>query len=328
MQDFRKKVKKRCRSILFFLLLLLLLSGTSKGITELSKRDDNLIQSRNKSIIKIQKEPEDTIDVLFLGDSLAYTSFSPMQMWSDHGFTSFVGSQAGQKIQESYSMLRTALEKQNPKVVVLETNVLFREMKGFDGIRDVLAEKGTYYFPVFRFHDIWKPLLMGTQYKEENFKGFMIRDIVSPYEGKDYMQENKEKHPISDLVQEYLQEIRNLCSEHGASLLLVSTPSPVNYNYKKYNALKEYGQENQLAYVDLNLKAEELGIDWKLDSLDKGDHLNLTGAMKVTAYIGNYLKNHYPLTDHREDSRYSAWEKEASQYREKAEKKMEVMKKK
>ena len=130
MRDFRKKVKKRCRSILFFLLLLLLLSGTSKGITELSKRDDNLIQSRNKSIIKIQKEPEDTIDVLFLGDSLAYTSFSPMQMWSDHGFTSFVGSQAGQKIQESYSMLRTALEKQNPKVVVLETNVLFREMKG------------------------------------------------------------------------------------------------------------------------------------------------------------------------------------------------------
>ena len=314
MQDFRKKVKKRCRSILFFLLLLFLLSGTSKGITELSKRDDNLIQSRNKSIIKIQKEPEDTIDVLFLGDSLAYTSFSPMQMWSDHGFTSFVGSQAGQKIQESYSMLRTALEKQNPKVVVLETNVLFREMKGFDGIRDVLAEKGTYYFPVFRFHDIWKPLLMGTQYKEENFKGFMIRDIVSPYEGKDYMQENKEKHPISNLVQEYLQEIQNLCSEHGASLLLVSTPSPVNYNYKKYNALKEYASEHKIPYVDMNMNYREIGIDWKKDSYDRGDHLNIHGARKVTEYIGKYLTENYRLPDRRNDDGWKEWGELADQY--------------
>lgn len=328
MQDFKKKIKKGCRSILFFLILLALFAGSSKGITELSKKDDNLIQSRNKSIIKIQKEPENTIDILFLGDSLAYTAFSPMQLWSDHGFTSFVGSQAGQKIQESYYMLKTALEKQNPEVVVLEANVVFREMKGIDGIRDVLAEKGTYYFPIFRFHDIWKPLLMGMQYREENFKGFMIRDGILPYEGQEYMKETKEKQKISELVLEYLQEIRELCRECGAQLLLVSSPSPANYNYKKYNALKEYGEENGIAYLDLNLKAKELKIDWKQDSLDKGDHLNLTGAGKVTSYIGNYLKEHYALADHRDDQAYHAWKEEAKIYREKVKKKMEVMQKK
>ena len=49
-------------------------------------------------------------------------------------------------------------------------------------------------------------------------------------------------------------------------------------------------------------------IDWKNDSQDKkGEHLNYTGALKVTNYLGNYLKEHNELPDHRQDEKYSPW---------------------
>lgn len=318
MRDFKpfikKKVKTVGKNLLFFAILTAILTGLSREITALSARDDRLIQTRNKSIVKLQNETENTIDVLVVGDSLAYTTVSPMQLWEKYGMTVFVGSQSGQKIQESYYMLRTAFENQKPKLVILETNVMFREQKGIGGIMDALFEKGNYYFPIFRFHDIWKPLFMGTQYAEENYKGFMVRDTTEPYSGKTYMKETEKSQKISDLVNSYMDCIISLCKENGAELLLVSTPSPSNYNYKKHNSLTEYADRHDLRYIDMNLQLENVGINWKTDSLDRGDHLNLSGAVKVTDYLGKYLDEHYELDDHRNEERYQSWQKEALRY--------------
>lgn len=314
MQDFNKNIKRASRPVIFILILFLLLILSSGWIAEASKKDDSLIQARNKNIVNIQKEPENSIDVLFLGDSLGYTSFSPMQLWKNQGITSFAGCQSSQKIQESYYMLKTALEQQKPKVVVLETNVVFRDQKGLSGLKDTLAEKFVYYLPLFRFHDIWKPLLMGNQYIEDNYKGFMIRKSVDPYSGKPYMDGSEDKRQITDVVQSYLEEIRKMCEENGAKLVFVSVPSPVNYNKKKHNSLMEYTAENNIPYVDLNLKVDELGIDWNQDSLDKGDHLNLSGAKKVTSFMEKYLKGNFDLPDHRGEKEFDEWNKESSEY--------------
>lgn len=314
MRDFKEGIKGIKKTALFLLLFGLMLTGTSGWITEASRKDDSLIQGRNKNIVNIQKEPENTIDVLFLGDSLGYTSFSPLQMWEEKGFTSFAGCQSSQKIQESYYMLKTTLEKQKPKVVVMETNVIFRDQKGMDGIRDTIGEKFNYYLPLFRFHDIWKPILMGKQYTEDNFKGFMIRKSVAAYSGKPYMGTGTGKREITDVVRFYLDEIQKLCEDCGAEFLLVSIPSPKNYNSVKHNALTEYAEEKNLKYIDLNMKTEELGIDWQNDSLDGGDHPNLSGAKKISAFVETYLKEHYDLPDHRGDPAYSGWDSERTKY--------------
>lgn len=319
MRDFKEKMKKTGRAILFFAILTGLLAGLSRAITELSKRDDSLVQERNKNIVKLQREPENTIDVLFLGDSLGYTSFSPMQMWKEQGFTSYAGCQGGQKIHETYAMLETALETQSPKLVVLETNTMFRDKQGLVGMEQMAEEKLISVFPVFRFHDIWKPLLFGGKYGEDNYKGFLIRGTVSPYTGKDYMQKNDKKREITDIIRTYMENIQDLCEENGAELMLVSAPSPVNYNDQKHRALEEYAQENGLAYVDLNLKTEELGINWEKDTMDKGDHPNLSCAEKISRYMGAYLKEHYELEDHRGEHGYSAWDEEAKDYEKKVE---------
>ena len=39
--------------------------------------------------------------------------------------------------------------------------------------------------------------------------------------------------------------------------------------------------------------------------LDKGDHLNLSGAHKITDYMTTYLQEHYMLPDHRGDEKFT-----------------------
>ncbi len=330
MQDFRNIIKdKRIRDlgkcILFFTILIAMIVGLSIGLNMLSRKNDNLTQSRNKSLVQIQNEKEDTVDLLVLGDSLSFCSFAPMRLWSEYGITSFVGAQSAQMINESYFMLKIALKTQKPKVVIMETNTFFRAQDKLDGAVKLITNEFNYYLPIFRFHSVWKPLLFGMDYGEENYKGFMIRDAINPYTGGQYMNETTDKWEISDGVKLYVDRINALCKEKGIKLILVSTPSPKNCNYQKHNAIMEYAKDNSLTYIDMNLMLDELGIDWSLDSLDKGDHLNLSGAYKVSDYIGKYLRDNYNIPDHRTDEAYKKWEKTSEKYESAALNKLNAM---
>ena len=66
---------------------------------------------------------------------------------------------------------------------------------------------------------------------------------------------------------------------------------------------KELGVE----YIDLNLQSDQVAIDWNTDTRDKGDHLNYNGAMKVTNYVGKYLKETELFEDKRENPDYADW---------------------
>ncbi len=69
------------------------------------------------------------------------------------------------------------------------------------------------------------------------------------------------------------------------NFLLVSAPSPHNYNTARCNAIAAYARENDIAYLNLNDTANPVGIDWSKDCLDKGDHLNASGAERGSASI-------------------------------------------
>lgn len=103
MQDFRKKI---VRPVAFCAILLCLLMAASAVMSALARTNTDLVQNRNKSMVELENEPADTIDVLVIGDSESYTTVSPMEIWDKEGIPSYVGGQTGQKIQESYYMLK------------------------------------------------------------------------------------------------------------------------------------------------------------------------------------------------------------------------------
>ena len=325
MRDSKKKRESVIRCLMFFFILSVLFFTVSVKTEGVLLKNDRLVPVRNKNIYRIRREPANSIDVIVLGDSLSYSAVSPMVLWREHGFTTYVCGQSGQKILETENMLKTALENQKPKLIILETDVMFHGSTGMKSVNESIEELLNYYIPVFRGHDSWKTLVTDKEYVENNYKGFAFRCTVQPYEKGDYMKKTEQKEELSDTVLTHMDTIISLCREHGAELLLVATPSPLNYNYERHNSLAAYAEEHQLSFVDMNLKLEEIGMNWKTDSLDKGDHLNLSGAEKVSLYLGKYIAKEYDLPDHRGKSRYRDWTDESANYESSAKKYMEGM---
>lgn len=319
MRNSKLPMKRLGKIALFLVILLLILIVLSDISTKLAISNDNLVQASNKSRYRIQRESENTIDVLITGDSLSYSSFSPMELWHNEGISGFVVGQPGQNIVQTYSLLQLVLKKQSPKLVILETDTMFNGMNN-DKVTPVkfAATEWVYdHLSILRNHDMWKTLIAGKKYHKANYKGFGFRCKLNPYQGGDYMQATDETAPLPEVVTTYMDKINRLCQENGAELMLISAPSPKNFNYSRHNAIEKYAAEKGYKYLDLNMKLDEVGIDWSTDSLDGGDHLNFRGAIKCSDYLSTYLSEQYTLPDHRGEDAYAGWDKLYKRYQKK-----------
>ena len=313
------KDKKRAGRIAAFFCGLLVLFAIFSVVTEtVLTKNDRMVPLRNKNIYRISREPENSVDVIVLGDSLSYSAFSPMTLWKEHGYASYVCGQSGQKLWEAEEMLRTALLTQTPKLVVLETHMMYYggNIHGFD-LNNSIDALLNYRVPLFRGHDVWKAFFIEKEYVEDNYKGFAFRVGIEPYKKGPYMIKTDKIDKLPDTTETHMRNIMELCAGCGADLLLVSTPSPDNCSYARHNALAAFAEEHDIPFVDMNLDLDTIGIDWETDSLDKGDHLNISGAEKATLALGDYLAAHYSLSDHRGEEAYSSWEKESAAYEKK-----------
>nr|WP_297282832.1 SGNH/GDSL hydrolase family protein [uncultured Agathobaculum sp.] len=262
-------------------------------------------------------EKENSIDVLVVGDSEAYSSISPMQMWEERGFRSYLCSTPAQPLYDSYRFLRQALDRQSPSVVVLETNAIFRPYK----LNDYLLSRAKNLFSILRYHDRWKSLKANdfgrsVEYTwTDDLKGFRYNPAVAAANTKNYMLPTDASTPIPTLNESCLQDMIALCKEKNAELILVSTPSTINWNQARHNSIAAFAEENDLTYLDLNTMPKEVPIDWARDTRDRGDHLNYAGAVKVSAFLGKYLQETYSLPDHRDAAHDSSWNDALGRYR-------------
>lgn len=69
---------------------------------------------------------------------------------------------------------------------------------------------------------------------------------------------------MPEYVKVYLEKIEELCEKNNAQLLLVSMPSPKNWNHKRHAEIQKYADGKGITYLDLNKKVEELGLNWKI----------------------------------------------------------------
>lgn len=268
----------------------------------------------NVSAYEILGEEQDTIEAVAVGDSLVYSSLSPMEIWNSYGYTVFDCAEAAQVIPDAYHYLEIAVESQHPKVVLMEANILFRDPKKRLW-RNTIAHKAKNYVPIVKYHDNWKNYLSsGTKDNWINVnKGYKYITQVEPSKKKNYMKYSKKNKKLPEGNLEYFNKIIDLCKKNDIKLVLVSFPSQTSWSYKKHNGvIKLLKQYYDIDFLDLNLA--KLGIDWKNDTKDNGSHLNYLGAKKVSDYVGNYLKETNLLTDHRNDPEYELWNKAYKKY--------------
>lgn len=253
-----------------------------------------------RKVRQIKNLRTDSIDVLFLGDSETWAAISPIQLFGEQGIASYNCASEGQWAGDSLILLKKTLQTQSPKVVVLGANTLYS-----------YPNKYKYFFttvlPIFHYHSCYKGMIKKAN--DAATLGANLSSSIKPYRGtEDYMESSK-KEELNELSLKELNELNELTQAKNITLIMISSPSALNWTNGKHNAVQKWCDTNQVPYVDYNDEEilDQIGFDWSTDTRDGGDHVNLSGSKKVTSALGTYLMEEYELSNHKNDPQYTEW---------------------
>lgn len=266
-------------------------------------------------------------DVIFIGDCEVYENFSPQILWDDFGICSYIRGSAQQLIWQSYYILEDTLRYEIPKVVIYNVQSMqfdkpekeaYNRMT-LDGmewspakikaISASMTERESfldYLFPILRYHSRWSDIasedfeyMFDTPRVSHN--GYYMRVDTKPAEnipdGKALADYN-----FGEIDYEYLDRMVKLCKVNNIDLILVKAPSLYPYWYDQWEEqIEAYAEENNLLYINFLELTEETGLDFDTDTYDGGLHMNLSGAEKITEYLGTVLTEKTQLQDRRSE---------------------------
>lgn len=284
---------------------------------------------------------EKDFDVVFIGDCEVYENFSPTVLWREYGINSYIRGSAEQYIWQSYYLLEDTLRYETPDVVVFNIQSLqFSESQNeaynrmtLEGMKwspskveSILASMKPeenfldYVFPILRYHSRWSELTAeDVRYmfaaKQVSHNGYYMRVDVLPAENV------PEGKPLGDYgfgenAWKYLEKMTALCQEKGITLLLIKAPSLYPYWYSQWEEqVEDYAGKNGLTYLNFLELGGETGIDYSQDTYDGGLHMNLSGAEKLSLWLGRYLSQELGLADRRGEAALSSrWEGKLAAY--------------
>lgn len=339
--------KRKGLYIVGFICIFVLFFGILNYLLPTKRKPEITIDHYHKEYRGLYELDKDTVDVLIFGASHAFSSFSPEDLYEDYGITAYVQSSSCQRIWQSYYYLEEALKYQKPQYVILEPFWSFDataqseayNREAIDPMRMSMTkiraihtavsknpegEYGlSYIFPLLRYHDRWQELEQG-DFEEfalpgnYSAKGFLPRLGIQPAQFNEEAYLGTEAVPMDESCLEYLDKMRMLCEENDIQFLIMSVPTCMLWNSGKAIFLTEYANEHGVTYLDYNYDEklrEQANIDWETDSLDGGNHLNYTGAMKMTNILGEYLTAHGNFEDKRLDSSYDNWQQDYVYYK-------------
>lgn len=289
-------------------------------------------------------EPENSLDVLYLGSSYMRNGISPLEIWHNYGITGYARASSQQAPVVSYYLLKETFQTQTPKVVVYEASFLIntqtsetndydtRESKIREAIdfmklspvkielaREIVKNSDLSYagllIPAYRYHERWTDLgeidfqtLGAAPYA---YKGQYPSLTISSYEIREnYMADGSRDEPaaLDAATAYYVEKMQELCQEHDAALILVHMPNTI-WDDNRYRIISDYARSHELIYLDYctDELRSEIGFNAKTDSVDGGAHLNIIGAGKVSRHFGNYLQEQFHLEDKRGNETYAGW---------------------
>lgn len=283
-------------------------------------------------------QPRNSIDVLFIGSSSYYRGTSPLTIWKNFGFTSYTRASANLPASLMYYYLVESLKTQHPRVVILDVSLIFRDydVDEFEGalrraiepmnlsIEKIQAIKAivsrsnaqtfsSFLLPLLRYHSRWIELtsqdfqFFGTKKNYFDRGSYLKYEKVPQVVPVDFMKPNQKNADYDDWSYMYFEKTIQLCEEKNIDVMFLTLPR-LYWKYEKYNSIQKIANERQITYLDYALpdNFSATGIDVSSDYFDNG-HLNVYGAIKVSNYLGAYLKERYGFTDNRLNPDFEQW---------------------
>ena len=331
---------KKFLKITAFVLAFVLLLGTAQRILT----PKYVTSGQDGRLIGEYYDSAQNHDVVFIGDCEVYENISPVTLWQEYGISSYLRGSPQQLIWHSYYLMAETLEYEKPDAFVF--NVLSMKygepqseaynrmaLDGMkwsqhkvDAINASMMEDETfasYLFPLLRYHSRWSELKWEDfQYAfadtpQLSINGYLMRIDV---DGIAELRTGKRltDYTLPEVCWDYLDKMRVLCEENGVELILMKAPTGTSQWcwYEEWDAMvEEYAQKHGLAYYNFLENTEEIGIDFMTDTYDKGGHLNLSGAEKLSRYFGQILVEDHGIQGHKGDATYEKiWTELTNQY--------------
>ena len=286
-----------------------------------------------------KKEENRNTDVLFVGSSVVTAPVDMGKLWKEKGIAGYNIAAGNAMNSDCYYRLVEADKAHSYKLAVVEVRGAsmstegekwdFGRLQNIPGV-DMGFNKARYVNatlePYERLHYFLDFPIQHGRYKELTKWDFLHSSSL----GKDdkgnwelmYGSNNTVelepavdfiKYGVLDQKQEYyLRKIIEYCEASDRELLLLKTPDGNRArNQPFYNTVSLIAEEYGVPYLDMNQYDEEIGLTSADFSTDNW-HLNVEGARKCTAFLGDYLMEHYTLLDHRGDEDYASWDRFAA----------------
>ena len=283
---------------------------------------------------------KEAVDVLFAGTSHAYGAYFPMTLYEDFGISAFNLATAGERFAVTYYSIKDAFRYHVPKILVLDCHAFeYGNEKNdpevptrchgvFDGfrmgpvkveaIKDVLSDHpetwNEYFFPLYYYHNRWNALeRQDFEDPVKNCYGKGGRNIcgVAGIEAVIPAHVDESDYTAADdYSTQYAEKIVELCRDKGVDVYFMNIPFPCDEDTQRvlnraYPLAQKY---DNCEYINLMNHVEEMDFDYVTDMADLTSHANLSGGIKVSHFIGEYLSERYDLTDHRTEG--GVWDKD------------------
>lgn len=296
---------------------------------------------------------EDTeLDVVFIGASNIYRYWDPMGAWETEGIATRNYSVSSMDAATYLSAIKDILRTQNPKLIVVEAR-RFRKQEAQGeivfGARNMLdsldvglsrmeavhyyCEKMnipwedalSLYIDLIQYHDNYEALttklnwqladnrIGNNEIERQTYKGYAITSKHTVFEDPSANLTTETLDPDENSFMLY-KEILEYCKEEEIPLMILSMPMVITEAESMgINVLTDTAESYGIPFFDMNLRYEEIGLDFATDFYDP-HHVNVLGADKVTRYLASYLVEEYDLQDHREDPAYASWHELHEEY--------------
>lgn len=329
-----------CIRVISFCLIFCLLFSLATQIMK-DKRCEGEYDVTNK-VRGFYKEPENSLDFVFVGSSQLYAHVSPAVLYRDYGITSYDFAANEQPLCISYYYIKEALKRQKPKAVVLEVFTIYGDDYEEEGINHVNLDdlpwsinkvhaildgvprelQYSYFFELAKYHSTWSGFYEGKYvYTFQNpvnvNKGYSPFIVYGEYndEAKEEVVQCRECTAIPERAKKWLLKIIELCREEKVDLVFLKTPNGNRERQMLYNSLEVFSKEQDVPFLNLNT------------ILDGEAHVNVLQAERISRYIGEYLWERYELEDKRTDERFlykEEWEESVRSFEKAKEECMEA----
>lgn len=284
-------------------------------------------------------EQEEEYDVLLFGTSHMGYGVYPLELWNDYGIVSYNLGGHGNPMATTYWTMMNAFDYKTPKLVVIDCYLLHYMTKTHDSFSSVHLSFDAYPFsrnkiaatldllddevagmeseqePRTRlevlwdyavYHDRWNdlgeadfsPEYSGEKGAEHYIRVVPAEKIMSVSKGNKLEEETVSVRYLHKMIEE--------CRNRDIDVLLTYLPFAADETgWMEAEKVSDIAGQYGVNYINF---LEEDVINYATDYCDKECHLNLSGAGKITDYIGQYIAKHYDIPDQRNNTAYAGWQ--------------------